>query len=160
MTVDTIISGRKAETESAGREKTPAGCHKSPTSKNAVPAHATTPHTIRTMRKSESARLTRSAAIRLVLSVALVVGGSCLVLQSTVWRNPKPEAPEPFYTELPGVDLSGMPADRKEALLKRLNVQRCPCDCMRTIASCRNHHDSCSLSLAVARRGVEVAGKR
>jgi len=111
------------------------------------------------MRKREMARMTRSAAIRLALSLAAILGGSCLILESTVWKNSKPEAPEPFYTELPGVDLSGLPADRKEALLKRLNVQRCPCDCGRTIASCRNHHGSCSLSLAVAREAVEAARK-
>jgi hypothetical protein len=57
-----------------------------------------TTHTIRTVRKSERARVTRSTAIRLMLSLVLVVGGTCLVLQSTVWKNTKQEAPESFYT--------------------------------------------------------------
>ena len=97
---------------------------------------------------------------RLVLSLVLVIGGSCLLVQPTVWTDRRPEAPEPYYTELPGVDLSGLSPARKEALLKRLNAQRCPCDCTRTIASCRNHHASCSMSLAVAREAVEAARRQ
>jgi hypothetical protein len=111
------------------------------------------------MRKRDTARLTRGAAIRLMLSVAVVLGGSCLVLQSTVWKNNSPEPPEPFYTELPGVDLSGLPAERKAAVLKQLNRQRCTCDCMRTVASCRIHH-GCSLSLEAALRAVDAARKK
>ena len=95
---------------------------------------------------------------RLIFSLAVIVGTSCLVLGPTVWRH-SPDAAEPFYTELPGIDLSGLPADRKAAVLKQLNKQRCPCDCMRSVASCRNTH-GCSLSLAAARRAVEAAGKR
>jgi hypothetical protein len=110
------------------------------------------------MRQSETARLTRTAAIRLIFSLAVVLGGSCLLLQYTVWRGGKPEPPEAFYAELPGVDLSGLPPARKAALLKRLNAQRCPCDCMRTVASCRNTH-GCSLSLVAARAAVEAARK-
>ena len=104
-------------------------------------------------------RYARFAALPLVLllPLAAILGGSCLLLKSTVWKNTAPEAPDPFYTELPGVDLSGLPADRKDALLKRLNAQRCPCDCNHTIASCRNRHGSCSMSLAVARQAVEAA---
>ena len=95
---------------------------------------------------------------RLIFSLVVIVGASCLVLVPTVWRHSGPEAAEPFYKELPGIDLSGLPADRKEAALKRLNMQRCPCDCMRSVASCRNSH-GCSLSLAAARQAVEAARK-
>jgi hypothetical protein len=111
------------------------------------------------MRKSERARLTRSAAIRLVLSVALVLGATCLVLQSTVWHDTEPAEADQYYTELPGVDLGGLQPAEKEALLKRLNKQHCPCDCLRTIASCRNRHTSCTMSLAIARQAVEAAKK-
>ena len=95
---------------------------------------------------------------KLIFSLVVIVGASCAVLGPTIWRHSSPQAAEPFYTELPGVDLSGMPAARKEAVLKQLNRQRCPCDCMRSVASCRNSH-GCSLSLAAARRAVEAAAK-
>ncbi len=106
-------------------------------------------------------RLSRSAAIGLFLSTAAILGFSCLLLQSTVWKESRtPEPPEPFYTRLPDVDLSGVPAEKLGALLKKLNSQRCPCDCGRTIASCRNNHRSCSLSIAAAREAVAVAKKQ
>jgi hypothetical protein len=109
------------------------------------------------MPKRHTPPLARAAAIRLIFSLALVLAGSCVLLEATLWKNIRPEPPEPFYTELPGVDLSGLPPATKEALLKRLNAQHCPCDCMRTIASCRNHHGSCSMSLALAREAVRQA---
>jgi hypothetical protein len=110
-------------------------------------------------RKNELPRISRAAAIRVALSVALVLGATCLVLQSTVWHDAAPAEAEQYYTELPGVDLSGLRRPEKKALLKRLNAMRCPCDCLRTIASCRNHHSSCTTSLAIARQAVEAAKK-
>jgi hypothetical protein len=106
-------------------------------------------------------RLSRNAAMGLFLSTAAVLGFTCLALQSTVWKESRtPQPPEPFYTKLPDVDLSGVPPEKLGALLKKLNTQRCPCDCNRTIASCRNNHRSCSLSLAAAREAVAAAMKR
>jgi len=103
------------------------------------------------MRKRDLARLSRAAAIRLTFSVVFILAVVPLVLWPTVWTAPPAKA-EPFYADLPGVDLAGLPPGKKEELLKRLNRQRCPRDCMRTIASCRNHHDSGSMSLVEARR--------
>jgi hypothetical protein len=106
-------------------------------------------------------RLSRNAAIGLFLSTAAIVGFSCLALESTVWQESRaPKPPEPFYTRLPDVDLSGVPPEKLGALLKKLNAQRCPCDCNRTIASCRNNHRSCSMSIAAAREAVAAARKR
>lgn len=105
------------------------------------------------------AKLTRGAAIRLALNVAIVLGVTCIVLYLTVWTGIPPDKPEPFYTEIPGVDLTGLSPERKAVLLKQLNRQRCTCDCTRTVASCRNNHRSCSLSLAAAREAVEAAKK-
>jgi hypothetical protein len=76
-----------------------------------------------------------------------------------VWQQPRSPEAEPFYTNLPGVDLSGIPPAKLQALLKRLNVQRCTCDCGRSVASCRNNHSSCTNSLAAARAAVEAAKK-
>ena len=106
-------------------------------------------------------RLSRHAAVGLFLSTAAILGFSCLALESTVWRESRaPKPPEPFYTKLPDVDLSGVPPEKLGALLKKLNTQRCPCDCNRTVASCRNNHRSCSMSLAAARAAGAAAMKR
>jgi hypothetical protein len=100
-------------------------------------------------------RVSRNAAIGLFLSTAAILGFSCLTLESTVWQESRaPKPPEPFYSKLPGVDLSGVPPEKLGALLKKLNVERCPCDCNRTIASCRNNHRSCPMSIAAARAEV------
>jgi hypothetical protein len=99
----------------------------------------------------------RAAAIHVSLCVATVLGISCLLLQSTVWNTPA-AAPEPFYTSLPDVDLKAAPPAKAEALVNEWNVRRCPCDCMRTVASCRNHHRSCTFSLRIARAGIAAAG--
>jgi len=106
-------------------------------------------------------RLSRSAAIGLFLSAAAILGFSCLALESTVWQESRaPKPPEPFYTRLPDVDLSGVPPEKLTDLLKKLNTQRCPCDCGRTVASCRNNHRTCSMSIAAARAAVAVAKQR
>jgi len=105
-------------------------------------------------------RLSRNAAMGLFLSTATILGFSCLLLQSTVWRESRAPEPEPFYTKLPDVDLSGVPPKKLASLLKKLNTQRCPCDCNRTVASCRNNHRSCSMSIAAAREVVAAAKKR
>jgi hypothetical protein len=110
------------------------------------------------MRSSQARihRIDRQAALTLAVLVGLILGTTCLVLTFTVWRS-GPTEKEPFYTALPGVELTGVPPEKAEAILNKLNVQRCPCDCMRTVASCRNHHGSCQLSLATAREAVKAA---
>jgi hypothetical protein len=72
------------------------------------------------------------------------------MLGATVWNQPPP-AEQTFYSALPDVDLSSLAAERRSALLKRLTAQRCPCECVRPAAACRNRHGSCNLSLAEAR---------
>ena len=111
------------------------------------------------MPKRKLTMLTRGAAVRLAFQLALLLGATSLVLALILMGTP-PTKPEAFYTELPGVDLSGLPPEKKATLLKQLNRQRCTCDCGRTVASCRNNHGSCSLSLAAAREAVEAARKR
>ena len=78
------------------------------------------------------------------------------MMQSTVWNAPPVRAGEPFYNTLPGVDLSAVPLQKLPALLKDLNARRCPCECMRTVASCRNHHDTCTFSTAIARQAAQT----
>jgi hypothetical protein len=99
-------------------------------------------------------RIVRRAAIPLAACVILIFGFTCIMMQSTVWNSTAIPAAEPFYTTLPGVDLRGVPAAKLPALLKQLNTRRCPCECLRTVASCRNHHGTCSFSLAIAKEAT------
>jgi hypothetical protein len=102
-------------------------------------------------------RISKDAATKLILGAAIILGLSFLLVQTTIWTGLQPAEKEAFYDTLPDIDLSGLSPLRSRTVLQRLNVQRCPCDCTRTVASCRNHHRSCSLSLAIARKAVEVA---
>jgi hypothetical protein len=102
-------------------------------------------------------RLSRDAAIRVGLCAALILVVCFALLEGTDWKQLRSPEAEPFYTALPGVDLSGVPPAKLAALLKRLNVERCTCDCGRSVASCRNNHRSCTNSLAAAREAVAAA---
>ena len=110
-------------------------------------------------KKAGWGRLSRDAAIKLCLCAAFILGVCFALLQGTSWKQLRSPEVEPFYTQLPDVDLSGVPPAKLPALLKRLNVQRCTCDCGRSVASCRNHHRSCTNSLAAAREAVAAAKK-
>ena len=101
-------------------------------------------------------RIERRAALTVVVCVGIILSLSCLALSLTVWRPSEPAEKEPFYTTMPGVDMTGVPSEKAQAVLKRLSPQRCPCECMRTVASCRNHHESCQLSRATSRAAVEA----
>ena len=109
-----------------------------------------------TRRKMSLERVTWAAAIRLSVCVAVVLGLSCLLQQSTVW-NERAEAPEPFYRTIPDVDTSSLAPEKVEGLLKEWNVRPCTCGCIRTVASCRNHHTACTLSLSIADESVAAA---
>jgi hypothetical protein len=110
-------------------------------------------------RKMSLERTSRAAAIRLSVCVAFVLGLSCLLMQSTVWNQPA-EPPEPFYRTIPDVDTTLLASEKVEGLLKEWNVRPCNCGCMRTVASCRNNHTSCALSLSIADEGVKAARVR
>jgi hypothetical protein len=104
-------------------------------------------------------RIARRAGFKLAGCVFIIFGFTCVMMQSTVWNRPAVPASEPFYTTLPGVDLSGVPPAKLPALLKDLNKRHCPCECMRTVAGCRNHHGTCSFSVAIAKQAVAAASK-
>ena len=107
------------------------------------------------MHKRQMAGLTRAAAIQLSLSAAILLVAAIAPL--IILTGTPPAEPEPFYTQLPGVEFAGLPPEKEAAMVKQLNRQRCPCDCTRTVASCRNNHGSCSFSLAAAREAGEAA---
>jgi len=105
-------------------------------------------------------RLSRDAAIKVGLCAAFVLVVCFALLHGTDWKQLRSPEAEPFYATLPDVDLSGIPPAKLEALLRRLNVQRCTCDCGRSVASCRNNHRSCANSLTAAREAAAAARKR
>jgi thiol-disulfide isomerase/thioredoxin len=64
-----------------------------------------------------------------------------------------------YATEIPGVDLKGVTPDQKEAILKRLNTEKCTCGCDRTLAQCRIEDPACQTSLPAAKKvAAEVVG--
>ena len=102
-------------------------------------------------------QLTRSAATALFFLVSFILGFCFLWLRLTVWNQSEPVGTEPFYSKLPGVNMEHLPPAKADAVLKKLNVLRCHCECMRSVASCRNHHDSCTESIAAARDEIDAA---
>ena len=104
--------------------------------------------------------VSRNAAIALFLYAGFILGVCFLVARYTVWSQSEPVAKAPFFTTLPGVNMEQLPPDKVEALLKKLNVQRCHCGCMRSVASCRNLHSSCTESIVTARDEVNAASWR
>jgi len=104
--------------------------------------------------------LNRKAAAALFLYAGVIVGVCFLVLRFTVWDQSVPVAPEPFYTALPGVNMERLSPEKAEVVLKTLNLRRCHCGCMRSVASCRNHHDSCTESIVAAQDEANAVGQR
>jgi thiol-disulfide isomerase/thioredoxin len=49
-------------------------------------------------------------------------------------------------SELPGVDLSGLTAEKKNAALRRMNEETCTCGCKYTLAQCRIYDSACRVS--------------
>jgi hypothetical protein len=105
-------------------------------------------------------QLHRKAATALFLCSGVILGVSFLLIHFTVWRHSELAPKEPFYSILPGVDMAHLPKAKAEAVLEKLNLQRCHCGCMRSVASCRNHHYSCAESIVSARDEVKAAGRR
>jgi hypothetical protein len=60
--------------------------------------------------------------------------------------------------DIPGVDLTHMPAARKVAVLQALNGQKCTCGCDLTVAKCRVDDPSCPVSLPLAQEIVKRTG--
>jgi len=105
-------------------------------------------------------QLTRKAAIALFFYAGFILGFCFLVARFTAWRQPEPVAKEPFYITLPGVNMENLAPAKSDAVLKKLNVRHCHCGFMRSVASCRNHHDSCTESIVAAQDEVNAAKRR
>jgi len=63
-------------------------------------------------------------------------------------------------SELPGVDLSKLSAEHKEAALHRLNAEGCSCGCGYTLAQCRIYDHNCPVSKGRTDEIIaEISGK-
>ena len=56
--------------------------------------------------------------------------------------------------DIPGVDLSSLPAERKADVLQALNSENCTCGCGLSVAKCRIDDPQCDVSLPVAKKIV------
>ena len=54
-------------------------------------------------------------------------------------------------TEIPGIELKGLPVATRTAIIKALNGEDCSCGCGLTVAECRINDPSCSVSLPLAK---------
>jgi thiol-disulfide isomerase/thioredoxin len=64
--------------------------------------------------------------------------------------------PAEVDSEVPGVDLSKLSADQKEAFKKQLAGQQCTCGCKLSLLKCRQIDRRCGISLKLAREQLEA----
>jgi peroxiredoxin len=58
--------------------------------------------------------------------------------------------PSAIDSEVPGIDLTKLTADQKEAYKKILSAKKCTCDCNRNLLECRHVDRNCSTSRKLA----------
>jgi cytochrome c biogenesis protein CcmG/thiol:disulfide interchange protein DsbE len=58
-------------------------------------------------------------------------------------------------SELPGVDLSKLPPEQKQAALHRFNAEGCNCGCNFTLAQCRIYDHNCAISKSRTEKIIE-----
>jgi thiol-disulfide isomerase/thioredoxin len=63
--------------------------------------------------------------------------------------------PAAIDSEIPGLNLTKLTAAQKEALMKALSEQHCPCGCNLTVLKCRQVDRACSVSLRLAKEQME-----
>lgn len=63
-----------------------------------------------------------------------------------------------FYRQLPGINLTGIDASRREDVLQELNRRGCSCGCEMTLAHCRNHDPECQTSARLCREVLAQFG--
>jgi thiol-disulfide isomerase/thioredoxin len=58
-------------------------------------------------------------------------------------------------TEIPGVELASLPADKRPQVVQALNAEKCTCNCDLSVAKCRLDDPSCAYSLPIAQSIVQ-----
>ena len=64
--------------------------------------------------------------------------------------------PATIDSEVPGLDLTKLTADQKEAFKKLLASQQCPCGCKFSLLKCRQVDRSCAVSKKLAKEALEA----
>jgi hypothetical protein len=54
-------------------------------------------------------------------------------------------------TDIPGIDLKSIPADKRPELIQKLNSENCTCGCELSVAKCRIDDPTCGVSLPMAK---------
>jgi hypothetical protein len=67
--------------------------------------------------------------------------------------------PATIDSEIPGLNLTKLTAEEKEALKKQLSDQHCPCGCKLTVMKCRQVDRACQVSLKLAREQMGKSAK-
>jgi len=57
--------------------------------------------------------------------------------------------------KIPGIDLASLTPEQKNAVLQKLNTEKCSCGCRLTVAQCRVDDPSCTVSLPLAKELVK-----
>jgi hypothetical protein len=75
-----------------------------------------------------------------------------------VFRDDKVELGNPALidSEVPGIDLSKLTAEQKEAFKKKLASQQCTCGCKFNLLKCRQVDRRCSISLKLAQAQLDA----
>ena len=64
--------------------------------------------------------------------------------------------PAVIDSEVPGIDLTKLTADQKEAFKKKLESQKCTCGCNRNLLNCRQRDRGCSWSRKAAQEQLDA----
>ncbi len=64
--------------------------------------------------------------------------------------------PAAIDSEVPGIDISKLTADQKQAFKKKLEEQHCPCGCNFTLLKCRMVDRQCSISKKLAQQMLDA----
>jgi thiol-disulfide isomerase/thioredoxin len=102
------------------------------------------------------------AEIKQLLAVSPSAEATNFRREGQVFADDKIELGNPAEvdSEVPGLDLSKLSAEQKEAFKKQLAGQKCPCGCNLSLLKCRRVDRACGVSLKLARQQLEVFLKK
>jgi hypothetical protein len=95
--------------------------------------------------------------IVVICAIAAAVIVAAVAFEWRLITNSNSDQENEVFSDLPDVDLSALQANSRDRLVRRANVEKCPCNCGLTLARCRNRDRSCQTSLKIARETVKQA---
>src|SRR5713101_2396430 len=108
-------------------------------------------------RKHKSGPIYARKEIVVFCAIAAAVIVATIALQWLVITSSNSDERAEFFSDLPDVDLSALQAGTRDQMVRRANLEKCPCNCGLTLARCRNRDRSCQTSLKIAREMVKQA---